>query len=396
MQRIQIRVGPATSSPKREMTTQNTSGTTPRLRTASFDDFEQIGRLQDEHGLGGWNPEEWHHLWMGNPAYLERKKEWPIGWVLSAGSDVVGYFGNIPVPYELNGKNLIAGCGHSWVVAPAYRSYSLLLLDRYLRQEHADLCVSTTVSEESCKPLMAMGASPVPVGTWNRSHVWITTYTGFVTSWLTRKRCPGARFLSYPISAGLFLRDAFIKSRIPNVGNGSLEIKYCDTFGEEFDGFWEALRAQNSNKLLAVRSRPILEWHFRYALRENRVWIVTASEGSRVQAYGIFLLQRTSRDAVKRLTLVDFQALADRPVLFYPILKWVLDRCRLDGVHLLESLGLRPRGIADIGLLAPYHLKQDAWTYWYKTSDRTLSGVLSNPDVWAPSLFDGDASVGLT
>ena len=61
--------------------------------------------------------EEWQHLCAGNPAYVGLHGQWPIGWVLQAGGDLVGYKGNIPVFYELNGKRLIAGCGYSWVVA---------------------------------------------------------------------------------------------------------------------------------------------------------------------------------------------------------------------------------------------------------------------------------------
>lgn len=368
----------------------------PRLREASYDDFAQIALLQAEHGLGGWTAEEWRHLWAANPVYVELRGEWPIGWVLETGGDIVGYLGNIPTVYRLGDRRLIAGCAHSWVVASAYRSHSILLLDQYLRQKHADLCIANTVKRESCGSLTAFGVSRVPRGSWDESCVWITEYTSFVASWLSRKKYPMPRILSRPVSAALFLRDVVIKHRIrmKSMGYRNLEIKPCDNFDERFDCFWETLRAENPNKLLAVRTRPILEWHFSQALRENRLWIATAVDGSRLCAYAIFLVQRPAADAVRRVKLVDFQAISGKAELFYPILTWALDRCRLDGLHLLESIGLCVPGMKDVGGLAPYHIKQDAWTYWYKACDRTLAGALSDPDVWAPSLFDGDASVG--
>ena len=110
----------------------STARAIPKLREASFKDYPQIALLQADYGMGSASYEEWHHLWAGNPAYVGLRGEWPIGWVLQAGGDIVGYKGNIPIFYELNGKRLIAGCGYSWVVASAYRGYSILLLEQPL------------------------------------------------------------------------------------------------------------------------------------------------------------------------------------------------------------------------------------------------------------------------
>jgi hypothetical protein len=377
-----------------QATAKSAASAAPRLREASFDDYPKIALLQAEHGMGVRSREEWQHLWGDNPAYVDLQGKWPIGWVLEAGCDIVGYFGNIPVLYELNGKRLIAGCGHSWVVASVYRGYSILLLDQFLRQKNADLCLSTTVNLASYNAHVALGALPVPVGAWDRSSVWITTYTSFVASWLARKKCPLASGLSYPISIALFARDAVINRRLLKRSNGNLNpnIKCYDTFDERFDAFWDTLRAENPNTLLAVRSRQVLEWHFRYALRENRLWIVTVGAGSCICAYAIFLLKRKSPQALKRMMFVDFEATRDKTTLCYPLLLWALDRCRRESIHLLEAPGLRPKGVGDIGMLAPYNIQQEAGSYLYKAGDRTLAGMLNDPDVWAPSLFDSDAS----
>ena len=369
---------------------------TPKLREASFEDYAQIALLQAEYGMGGGSYEEWQHLWADNPAYVGLHSEWPIGWVLQAGGDIVGYKGNIPVFYELNGKRLIAGCGYSWVVASPYRGYSILLLERYLRQKNAALCLSTTVGPAACNALATLGALPVPAGKWDRASVWITTYTSFVASWLARRKFPLARVASYPISAALFARDSVIKREIrrkKRVSSLNLKIHCCNGFDEGFDSFWEVIRTENPNTLLAVRSRAVLEWHFRYALREKRVWIATVNEGSCPCAYAIFLLERNSRDGMRRITFVDFQARAGKTALFYPMLTWALERCRREGIHLLQAVGLCPRVIGDISVLAPYQVEQDAWTYWYKSFDTSLATVLKDPGVWAPSLFDGDASI---
>ncbi len=140
------------------------TSTAPKLREASFDDYAQIAALQRERGLRVRSREKWRHLWEANPAYLDLGRKWPIGWVLEAANKIVGYCGNIPARYELDGKPLIAACGYSWVVEPAYSSYSMLLLYEYLRQENAAVCISTTAGPISYKAHMALGAVPIPVG----------------------------------------------------------------------------------------------------------------------------------------------------------------------------------------------------------------------------------------
>jgi hypothetical protein len=365
----------------------------PRLREASFDDHPQIARLQAERDMHVRSCEEWRHLWEENPAYLDMNGKWPIGWVLQAGGDIVGYVGNIPVRYELDGRQVIAACGYSWVVTPAYSAYSILLLHEYLQQKNAALCISTTAGAISYKAHVALGAVPVQAGAWDRSSVWITGYTGFVASWLRRKKWPMADVTSYLISPALYARDALRTSGVRNrSANGHVAIECWEQFDERFDEFWQELRAENPGKLLAERSRRALEWHFRFARRANKLWIAAVREGTSLRAYAIFQLLSKPTDDVKRLALIDFQFTGDRATLFYPVLEWALDRCSSSGIHVLETIGLCPIGIGDVSALAPYAIPQETKPL-YKALDTTLAARLSNPTVWALSLFDGDASV---
>jgi hypothetical protein len=326
----------------------------PNLREASFDDYPQVAQLQAERLMNVRSREEWRHLWKGNPAYLEMEGKWPIGWVLEAGRKIVGYVGNIPARYELNGRQLIAACGYSWVIAPAYSAYSLLLLYEYLRQKSADLCLSTSAGPQSYKAHIALGALPVPAGVWDRSSVWITNYEGFVASW---------------------------------------QVTFCDGFDERFDSFWQVLRAENPNTLLADHSRQALEWHFRHALLEKRLWVATVDDGAGLCAYAIFKIQSEAADPMQRVVFIDFQSTAKKAALFYPVLERALERCCATGIHVLQTVGLSPRGVGDISPFAPYKIRLQTPPYLYKALNHSLVEVLSDPQVWAPSLFDGDATV---
>jgi len=83
----------------------------PKMREACFEDYSQIAALQRERDIRVRSREKWRHLWEANPAYLELGRKWPIGWVLETGNRIVGYCGNIPARYELEGKTLLAACG---------------------------------------------------------------------------------------------------------------------------------------------------------------------------------------------------------------------------------------------------------------------------------------------
>lgn len=373
-------------------TIQKTASRAATVREAFFDDYPQIAALQSEYGMRRESYEEWRHLWSSNPAYIDLRENWPIGWVLESGGRVVGYFGNIPFLYELDGKPIIAATGHSWVVGPSYRRYSLMLCDKYLRQKHARLFLATTVTRLSASALSSFHSSPVPVGQWDHSSLWVTNHRDFVASWFTRKKYPLANVVSYPASMVLRVRDAFHKRKLPNGSDGTsgLKIENCSSFDERFDLLWKTIRQENSDKLLAVRSRAVLDWHFRHALEENRLWIMTATDRSSLCAYGILLRERGRGE---RMIFVDFQSKAGSRSVFYPMLRLALERCHREGVHMLQTTGLCPIGLGSVGNFAPYKINQGVWTSWYKASDPHLTALLANPNVWAPSLFDGDATV---
>ena len=178
-----------------------------RVREASFSDHEEISSLESRYSLETKSYEEWSHLWTSNPLYRILKKDWPIGWVLeNEDKRVVGYLGNIPLRYELNGQQIVAAGTHAWVVDSPYRSYSILLLDRYFHQKTAELYLSTTVNPQAFKALTAFNSPPVPVGAWDQSAFWITDYRRFAVSLLSMKQLPFAKPLSYPLSVALLLK----------------------------------------------------------------------------------------------------------------------------------------------------------------------------------------------
>lgn len=364
-----------------------------RIREASFDDYSQIVELQSRHGLTRKHFVEWKHLWANNPAFTQSPVKLPIGWVLELPDQrIVGYLGNIPLFYEFGGQRLLASAAHAWVVDTRYRSYSLQLLDRYFSQKSVELFLSATIGPAAAEAFAVFPSVPVPVGDWDRSSFWITNYQRFVASWLSMKGLSFAKPLSYVFSIA-----PLVKRALPNgtwcSASKHLKLRGCSVIDDRFDFFWNGLRDANPHLLLGVRSRDILDWHFRYALANNRAWMVVVSEGSLITAYAVFLRHDNQEYGLKRMRLVDFQTVDGNTAVLPQMLGWALERCRNEGIDMFETIGFCSEKRNRITSMAPYERKLPSWLYYYKARDKSLADRLDDPRVWDPSQFDGDASL---
>jgi hypothetical protein len=363
----------------------------PTLREASFEDYPQIALLEARHGFREKSYEEWSHVWLANPLFRELQGRWPIGWVLEDGDHhIVASLGSIPRLYELEGRRLVAAASRFWVADAGYRSAALLLLDRLINRSGADLFLSNTVSAASAAAVDSFDCRRVPVGVWNESAFWITNYRGFVESLLTLRRYPLARLLSYPLSAVFFLKDQLTR---PPVDTSDVEVKACPAFDDRFDQFWIEARRSNPHLLWAVRTREVLEWHYKYALLNNRLWIATVVDGPRLVAYAIFDRKDKRTIGLKRVRFVDFQSLDGSTALLPPLLSWAIERCHQEGVHVLESAGRWLEKGEPLDRISCYRRRLPNWTFVYRANDPQLGASLSDPHVWAPSLFDSDSSL---
>lgn len=363
----------------------------PKLREASLKDYAQIALLESRYGLTpATSYEEWSHLWLGNPLYRELQAAWSIGWVLEDDNNqIVGSLGSIPRLYEFEGRRILAGSSRGWVAEPEYRSASLLLLDHLINQPQVDLFLTNTNSVASTAAVNAFQCTRVPVGLWDEYVFWITHYQGFVERSLRRKHYRLAKPLSYPLSAAALLRDRFTKKALYA---GDVEIEACPAFDERFDDFWLDLRKSSPHLLLAVRTREVLEWHYKYALLKNRVWIVTVVDRSRIVAYAIFD-KKEYPGGFKQVRLVDFQSLDEGTALLSTLLSWALRKCRHEGVHTLVNIGRWLEKGGWLESIAPYRRRLPSWVYYYRANSPVLEESLRDRRAWAPSLFDGDANL---
>jgi hypothetical protein len=364
----------------------------PRLRELTFADYERIAALGSRYGLEIEGHKEWAHLWADNPVFQETPN-WPMGWVFeNEDHEIVGHIANIPLLYELGGQRLIVAASRAVVVDAGYRSYSFQLMNQFFRQKQVDLYLATTVNAQAVKAYEVFRAARVPTGTWDQTAFWITNYRGFSASLLAIKEIRGTWGLSYPLSAGLFLRDT-LAGRLTKARCGDGEPSFCTDFDDRFEEFWHELRRNFPHLLLANRSRQALEWHFKHPLGSDRAWVLTVNKGTRLAAYAIFFRRDSASFRLKRMRLVDFQTLDGNAELLLPLLCHALARCRREGIHMLEAIGFPPDKQRVIDSLSPNWRKLESWLYFYKPANHQVGETLKDPQVWDPSCYDGDASL---
>lgn len=365
------------------------AGVSTQIRLAALADYAEITAMCARNGLGIKPREEWEHLWTGNPVY-QKFPGWPIGWVVeNAAGGIVGFLGNIPVSYAFQGRPIIGASIYSFALDSSHRGQGLLLLERLLEWGRSvDYLLGTTANLSSSKLLEKNRIPRVPVGDWENSSFWITNYTGFLSCALNRKGWP--KLLAYPAAAALKMRDV-LKPHARR--ERSCELKVCSGFDDRFDVFWAELQRTHPERFLTTRSREMLQWHFQYSLQQEKTWIVTREENSRVLAYAVFCRCDNAEVGLKRVRLVDFQVLDEDFRTLVPMLDWGIQRCREEGIHMLESFGFRPGKQRVMDGLAPYRRRLGSWPYFYAAQNEALQKGLRDPAVWDPSLFDGDASL---
>ena len=363
----------------------------PALRQMAFVDYPQVQRLEAGQLKSTSPTEEWRGLFLDNPAWARVGKEWPIGWVLeNEAGDVVGSITSFPSIYRFRGQDLICANGRAWVCAPEYRGYAPWLMEEFFNQPRVDLCISTTANANA-EPICRTFATRVPVGDWESAAYWITGYRGFARMALQKLGIPLAGALALPASAALWLKDTVLVRTLPAFSSG-VEIATSDTFDSRFEVFWEELVRQNPNKVLAARDRGTLTWHFAIAMRRTRLWIVTAVRNGLLRAYCI-LKRPGGENGVRRMRLIDYQTVETDTDLLPGILRVVLQHCAAEDLYVLEHVG---RGLPKMQAIDQFahRRKLPNWKFYYHAANPALHAELSKPEVWDPSQFDGDASIG--
>ncbi len=277
----------------------------PELRRATFDDFPAMYRLESEYLTNIFTSEQRRALFEEHPLWPRLSEYWPVGWVLEdAEGTVVGAVTNVPSPYVFRGEEKIGATGLAWATTSEHRGYAALLMDEYFMQDTADLVLSSNVGA-GATPIWQAYGTKVPLGDWARASYRVTHRRAFAREVLAMKGIPAAGVLSVPAGAALAAKDGVRPTPLPPAPDG-VDVVEGRGFDDRFDAFWQELREQNPDTLLAVRDRATLEWHYRLLLSSERLWVYTAEREGRIRAYCVVkVYERPS--GMRSMKIVDYQ-----------------------------------------------------------------------------------------
>ena len=356
------------------------------VREATFDDCEGIMAVRRGCGLTDRNRPYWEHHWTANPHWDPNT---PIGWVIEDAGKILGTFVSIPVAYQFGGHRLIAGVGNSYAVLPEGRKRSLQLVTEFCNQQHVDLLLSSTPASmvtELLQKLFAAQRVPYPEGTGVLT--WITNYRRFVSIVLRHKAGPLAGVLGQVAGSALWTADALRRRCLS--GKKRCEVRQLNDFDERFDAFWTEL-THRQDRLLAVRDRVTLDWHFPAAHMPGRVILALEQENELI-GYAVLIRKDQKAVGLRRFRICDLQTLDDDPAHVESLLAAAISSARRLGIHIVDIIGhdAFKRGVFES--LRPYRRQGGMrCLYWPKNPDLTES--LQRPDTWSLSPYDGDNSL---
>jgi hypothetical protein len=93
------------------------------------------------------------------------------------------------------------------------------------------------------------------------------------------------------------------------------------------------------------------------------------------------------------MLLVDFQALASDQNLASAMISFVLERCRREGIQVLENIGCWLEKEQPLVPRAPHHRELGNWSYLDQATNPGLADELKRSESWCPTQYDADASL---
>ncbi|MGM0771767.1 MAG: hypothetical protein ACQESU_09210 [Halobacteriota archaeon] len=246
-----------------------------KIRTLEEKDFSELADLLKE----GLNipPEIWKRhfdMWWVNNPWMDHSI--PYGWVLEdERSEIVGFLGNIPVKYQIEGKDDIAAAGTSLYVRPSVRGVaSLQPIMAFTRQKNIKLLLNTTANPKVVQIFSKFGFGDLDVPFRNMEYWYIRDYGKIYELYVRTKirshsLLPLTKVSSVPVKLiSPFVRWFNDKIRY-KVQPDHYKCSLCTDCDDSFTQLWENNRKENATTI--CRDSETLRWlYFSEAVAEKR------------------------------------------------------------------------------------------------------------------------------
>ena len=368
----------------------------PVLREAAFEDRLAVLALQRSVGYMGVLQKDWDWLWRENPACASVDPALPIGWVLEADGDIVGYLGNYPSVYRYGDATLRAATATGFAVDRSFRGFSLRLVGAFFRQSHAELLLNTTASQAASQIFQRFGSVPLPLTSFNQTLFWVLKPRHFAKSFLTRMSlgslvASAGSYLAGPLIQG----DAIIRRRqpkeVPTSKGFQVDVLDESGIGVEFDELWSR-KLGEGKRLLANRDGATLRWRLSAPGNRQSTKILACRQSGKLVGYALVASEYLPHLDLPRSRIIDL-LVEDDPQIVGALVRAAYEDAKRGGSYVLETTGF-PLGIRrEVESSNPYTRRIPSPTFLYAAADEKIHQELADAQLWYASPFDGDAGL---
>lgn len=246
------------------------------IRNVAEDDFVKLAEFLSE-GFKEKTPEIWKNRfrmwWENNPVFNTALHR---GWILESNkSKIVGFMGNIPVKFLINGKKGLAAAASSWYVGPGVKGVnSVLPLLKFIKQKEFNLFLSTSPGDNVQKMNLQTGFSRVKLPFNAKEYWYIINYKKITDIFIKRKIkfkkiIPLIIKLSSSFMPILSFSQISEKKQQAKLEENELICSICTYCENSFTKLWEENIKEKTTTL--YRDAETLNWlYFSDSVREKR------------------------------------------------------------------------------------------------------------------------------
>jgi len=244
-----------------------------------------LANFKDENrGKKFWK-DRLNNWWNNNPSYDPNFKK---GWVLIDDSEnIVGFIGNIPTNYIINGEIKIVNNMTTWRVLNEYRSHSISLFKEIIEASTSTILFDTTPNLNVEKILKLFKFDKIDVNKATAVPIYISKNT-------KNKYLKIVKPFITTINVFLFI---FNKIFFSSQKKFRTKIMSSNEISNHFDDLWEKTKQKYSNTL--YRDSKTIKWYLDNQFYSKKM-IICCFKDKEMIGYGIFSIRKNV------MSLMDF------------------------------------------------------------------------------------------
>lgn len=368
---------------------------TPRIREVQFSDAAGVVALLERNDVTHETPEQWAELWRTNPV-LRDHPSLPMGWVLDAGGDVVGYLGSVPLRYRLDRRPLLAAAARGFAVDAAQRQHSLHLAAAFFSQKDVELFLNTTANAAAGSVFQLCKAEHVPQPNADQAFFWITNARRFAASVLRKRGASSsAAALGAPLLGAALRFESAFRRRGPQRAAVECRVhpRIAENIAADLEALWRRVLDARPTVLLADRSPQTMRWHFERSSDAHRQpRFISAHRDGTLAGYAVVVRADAPDIGLRRLRIADLLAERDDPQTIDALCAAAFAEARRSS-DVLEVTGFSGGVMSRAVEGRAMQRALPSWPYWYKARSRDLHARLRDGEAWYAGPYDGDATL---